>query len=133
MTPTFHTVFSISAAMPDNINAPAPLVNPVFVKLPDFWPEDSCTWFCQAEAQFRIRRVLFESLKFDYVIQKLPSDVIKHVCDLVNNPPVTNQYSVLRDRLLSMYKKSTYEELHDFSCVPALGDRRLSVLFDDLL
>ena len=125
--------YSISTIMPDTVDPPAPLVNPVSVKLPDFWAEDPRTWFCQAEAQFRISRVSSESLKFDYVIQKLPSDVIKRVRDLVNNPPEAGRYSVLKDRLLSMYKKSNYEELRDFSCVPALGDRRPSVLMDDLL
>ena len=75
--------------MPDNVDDPAPLVSPVSVNLPDFWAEDPRTWFCQAEAQFRISCVLSESLKFDDVIQKLPSDVIKHVRNLVNNLPVT--------------------------------------------
>ena len=108
-------------------------VQTVRCKLPDFWPSDISIWFKQCEAQFRLSKVVAQQTKFDYIIQKLDNDTVKRVRDLIECPPETEQYNKLRDRLLSCFKKSQYEQLQDFSNVPALGDRRPSELMDDLL
>ena len=99
--------------------------NALAVKLPEFWPEDVNIWF----TQFRISKITTEQTKFDYVIQKLDRDTVKRVRDLIANPPETDLYTTMKDRLLACYKKSQYEELQSFHDVPSLGDRRPTELF----
>jgi hypothetical protein len=55
---------------------PAVPVAHVAVKLPDFWVKDPKMWFSQAEAQFRRARITAESTMYDYVLMKLPEDVV---------------------------------------------------------
>jgi hypothetical protein len=61
---------------------PAPVAH-VAVKLPDFWVKDPKMWFSQAEAQFRCARITAETTMYDYVLMKLPQDVVMSVRALV--------------------------------------------------
>ncbi len=57
---------------------PAPVAN-VIVKLPDFGVKDPKMWFSQTEAQFRRARITAETTMYDYVLMKLPQDVVMSV------------------------------------------------------
>ena len=59
----------------------------VAVKLPDFWVKDPKMWFAQAEAQFRRARVTAETTMYDYVLMKLPQEVVMSVRALVSAIP----------------------------------------------
>jgi len=56
----------------------------VAVKLPDFWVKDPKMWFSQAEAQFRRARITAETTMYDYILMKLPQDVVMSVRALVS-------------------------------------------------
>jgi hypothetical protein len=56
----------------------------VAVKLPDFWVKDPKMWFSQAEAQFRRARITAQTTMYDYVLMKLPEDVVMSVRALVS-------------------------------------------------
>ncbi len=63
--------------------AVAPVAH-VAVKLPDFWVKDPKMWFSQAEAQFRRARITAETTMYDYILMKLPEDVVMSVRALVS-------------------------------------------------
>ena len=117
--------------MPDD-DVPV-VVGRIAVKLPDFWRSNVSAWFKQVDAQFRISNTTSEQLKFDYVIQKLDHNTIDRVQDLIEDPPETSQFTLLKARLLTCFKKSNYQKLLEFRDLPSLGDRRPSELMDQLL
>ena len=45
----------------------------VSLKLPTFWSTQPKSWFCQAEAQFAIRKISEDETKYYYVIAALDS------------------------------------------------------------
>jgi hypothetical protein len=68
----------ITAAVVAALAAAAPVAH-VAVKLPDFWVKDPKMWFSQAEAQFRRARITAETTMYDYILMKLPEDVVMSV------------------------------------------------------
>jgi len=69
---------AVVAALAAQAAVPAPVAH-VAVKLPDFWVKDPKMWFSQAEAQFRRARVTAQTTMYDYVLMKLPEDVVMSV------------------------------------------------------
>jgi hypothetical protein len=53
-----------------------PAVNHIAVKLPDFWAKEPELWFMQAETTFRRAKITCSLTKYDYVLQRLPMDVL---------------------------------------------------------
>jgi hypothetical protein len=69
----------------------------VVVNLPEFWVKNPKMWFSQAEAQFRRARITAEATMYDYVLMKLPEDVVMSVRALVSAieaDPVKQEYSL---------------------------------------
>ena len=52
-----------------------PRVNEVTVKLPDFYENDPEMWFVRAECQFRTKRIVDDTTKFDHIVQSLSEKV----------------------------------------------------------
>jgi hypothetical protein len=98
----------IAAAVAAALAAQAAAVTPVAhvaVKLPDFWVKDPKMWFVQAEAQFRRARITAETTMYDYVLMKLPQDVVMSVRALVSAieaDPVKQEasYTLMKEALL---------------------------------
>jgi hypothetical protein len=105
----------------------------VAVKLPDFWTADPETWLAQAESQFRRGRVTVQQTMFDHVLCKLPPDVVAAVRDLALHPPEEDPYTALKERLLSSFKPSKWEQVSKLLHFPDLGDRRPTALMDAML
>ena len=72
---------AVTAALAAQAAAP---VAHVAVKLPDFWIKDPKMWFSQAEAKFRRARITAETTMYDYILMKLPQDVVMSVRSLVS-------------------------------------------------
>jgi hypothetical protein len=92
-------------------------------------------WFARAEAVFRRAGVNSSIVRYDYVLMKLPEDVLRSVRDLVQS--VTDEtrdaYDQLKYRLLSSYGMSKWQlagRIIDYS-VPA--DARPSTLLDGMM
>ena len=92
----------------------------VAVKLPPFWPESINAWFSQVEAQFRIKKVVTEQTKFDYVVQALSQTEVVKVLDLVQSPPPLVPYTTLKNRLLSLHAMTEYATTRRSSVCPCL-------------
>ncbi len=104
---------AVTAALAAQAAAAAPVAH-VAVKLPDFWVKDPKMWFSQAEAQFRHARITMPSTMYDYVLMKLPEDVVMSVRALISEieaDPVKqeNSYQLLEDALLGSYGKTKWQ------------------------
>jgi hypothetical protein len=110
----------------------------VAVKLPDFWVKDPKMWFSQAEAQFRRARVTAETTMYDYVLMKLPQDVVMSVRALVSAieaDPVKQEhsYTLMKEALLGSYGMTKWQMAHSLLDHPDLGDRRPSAMMAEML
>ena len=78
--------------------------------LAEFWPTEPVAWFRKAEAQFRSANIFSSQQKYDYVLAKLPTDVLVQLLDLMeeldDNP--INSYERLKERLIKAYVPSKW-------------------------
>ena len=105
------------------------------VKLPDFWKEDAELWFSRVESVFR-RAIIVDSLaKFDYVMEKLPNEILVSVRDIIRSMDDTtdNPYGLLKDRLLATLKPSAWSLVNRIIDFPELGGSRPSVMMAGML
>jgi hypothetical protein len=105
------------------------------VRLPDFWVSDPNMWFAQAEAAFRRAGVASSIVRYDYMLMKLPEDVLRSVRDLVQavTDDTPDAYEQLKYRLLSSYGMSKWQlagRIIDYAVAP---DARPSSLLDGML
>jgi len=105
----------------------------VTIKLPPFWTEQPAVWFQQAEAQFAIRGVTTEQTKYYYVISALDQTTAGRLIDFLQAPPTDDQYTALKTRLLATYSLSRRDRASRILHMDSLGDRRPSVVMDELL
>ena len=101
-------------------------------KIPEFWPHAANVWITQVNAQFRLCRITSSQTKFDYAVMRLGDAAAARVQDLLANPPATDPYEALVERLTAGFSKSSIERLSDFNALPPLGDRRPSELMDTI-
>jgi len=128
---------AVVAALAAQAAAAAPVAH-VAVKLPDFWVKDPKMWFAQAEAQFRRARVVAETTMYDYILMKLPQEVVMSVRALVSAieaDPVKqeNSYTLMKEALLGSYGMTKWQMAYSLLDHPDLGDRRPSAMMAEML
>ncbi|KAJ8715817.1 hypothetical protein PYW07_010299 [Mythimna separata] len=62
------------------------------------------------------------------VVAKLNKEVIQQVADIVANPPETNKFQTLKDRLLQIYEESETRQIQKLISEIDLGDQKPSQL-----
>jgi hypothetical protein len=128
---------AVTAALAAQAAAAAPVAHVAF-KLPDFWVKDPKMWFSQAEAQFRRARITAETTMYDYVLMKLPQDVVMSVRSLVSAikaDPVKQEasYTLMKEALLGSYGMTKWQMAYSLLDHPDLGDRRPSAMMAEML
>lgn len=96
----------------------------VAVKLPEFWKNDPDMWFAQAEAQFALANVTKDETRFYHIVAKVDQTVICHIADLVANPPATEKYKAVKERLIVRFSLSPQAKLERLLGSHDLGDLR---------
>jgi hypothetical protein len=132
-----HITEAVTAALAAQAAAAVPVAH-VAVKLPDFWVKDPKMWFSQAEAQFRRARITAQTTMYDYVLMKLPEEVVMPVRALVSAieaDPVKQEtsYQLLKEALLGSYGKTKWQMAYALLDHPDLGDRRPSAMMAEML
>jgi hypothetical protein len=113
----------------------SPAVNHIAVKLPDFWTKEPELWFMQAETTFRRANITCSLTKYDFVLQRLPMDVLVSVKELarrIRTGEVDDPYERLEGKLTTSYQQSPWQLAFDLLDMPVV-DRRPSVLMDTML
>jgi hypothetical protein len=95
-------------------------------------------WFAQAEAQFRRSRITAETTMYDYILMKLPQDVVMSVRALVSAieaDPVKQEtsYTLMKEALLGSYGMTKWQMAYALLDHPDLGDRRPSAMMAEML
>ncbi len=95
-------------------------------------------WFSQAEAQFRRTRITAETTMYDYVLMKLPQDVVMSVRALVSAieaDPVKQEtsYTLIKEALMGCFGKTKWQMAYALLDHPDLGNRRPSAMMAEML
>jgi hypothetical protein len=128
---------AVVAALAAQAAVPAPVAH-IAVKLPDFRVKDPKMWFSQAEAQFRRARITALTTMYDYVLMKLPEDVVMSVRALVSAielDPVKQEesYTLIKEALMGSYGKTKWQMAYALLDHPDLGDRCPSAMMAEML
>lgn len=92
-------------------------------RIPPFWRENPRLWFAQFEAVVATRK-LGDEQKYNLVIPVLERTDIEQVSDIILNPPTTNKYDRLKERLVSVYQESEHKQLQKLLSGLELGDQK---------
>ena len=100
------------------------------VKLLAFDPKQPKRWFQQTEAIFRPSHVVSSQEKWDYILPKLPTDVLNDISDVVDSlmDDTPNPYDLVKNRLLETYTPT--RQLLNF---PHVSGVRPTTLMNQLL
>nr|XP_042908050.1 uncharacterized protein LOC122271294 [Parasteatoda tepidariorum] len=114
----------------DNSSEAVPVseISRIAVKPPPFWKNNPKLWFAQIEAQFEISGITREDTKFNHVVAAIESHILDSIQDLIISPPGSNQYSVLKTRLIEIYAETETSKLRTLLQGVELGDQRPSLL-----
>ncbi len=91
-------------------------------------------WFSQAEAQFRRARITAETTMYDYILTKLPEEVVMSVRALVSAieaDPVKQEqsYTLMKEALLGSYGKTKWQMAYSLvmSTIPKRKHKRSDI------
>ena len=103
------------------------------VKLPEFWEASPATWFAQAEAQFALRGITDDAIKYYHVVSALGSSTALRVESLIVSPPRAAKYDAIKSHLLKTFQLSDTERADRLFSLQGLGDNKPSELMDRML
>ena len=113
-------------------DAIAPALARVAFKAPPFWHADPEVWFLQVEAQFAASDISVDQTKYSNVVAALDSSILACVKDVLIDPPKTNKYQTLKDRILKHFAQSESSKINALLKDCQLGEKRPSHLLSEM-
>ena len=94
------------------VSASTEYVTKVAVKLPDFWTEDPDLWFLHTKSLFWNAQITQSRTKFDYIVQKLPQNIMISVHSLIMNSASSSStpFEDLKAKFVSSYTLSHWHQ-----------------------
>lgn len=103
------------------------------IKLPQpFWRDMPSRWFTVAEASFALNKITSDTTRFRYVILNLDSEMLNVVGDIIDNPPATDKYKTMKERIISSFGESSEARLRRLLRGQPMGDEKPSVYLQRL-
>lgn len=102
------------------------------LKLPTFWHKQPKLWFAQLECEFQVYRIRSDELKFNTVVRHLDEQALIAVAELIENPPATDRYELLKKALISRFSDSQEKRLRQLLAGIELNDKKPSDLLREL-
>ncbi|KAM9306607.1 LOW QUALITY PROTEIN: uncharacterized protein KZ484_000022 [Pholidichthys leucotaenia] len=118
---------------PEPDSSGASQANAATVKLPDFWQDNPCSWFHLVEAQFALRGITVDDIKFYHVISKLDNRTAQYMQSFLERPPADDKYSGLNVALIQRFTPSVQERAERLLALNDLGDSTPVDLMEDML
>lgn len=81
------------------------------VHIPKFNKVNPHLWFAQIERSFALCGVTSDADKFDLVSVRLEDDILLSIEDLITNPPQSDKFVILKNRLISKFAESSESKL----------------------
>jgi hypothetical protein len=102
------------------------------IELPAFCPENVTVWWAQVELRLKLVNLKTETDKFRYVTAALPTEVAKHVSDLILTEPADKPFSILKTKILEAYEPTNAAKFRKLLEGCELGDRKPSALLREM-
>lgn len=100
----------------------------VALRLPPFWRSGVRLWLAQCDNAFSYSGITQDDTKYSALVAHLDADVLSHVSDIVINPPETEKYAALSQRLISEFEDTEHQKIKKLLTDLQLGDERPSHL-----
>lgn len=98
------------------------------VKLPPLWKANIKLWFAQAESNFELSGITVDATKYNNIVAAIDPETLSAVSDILLNPPTTNKYATLKDRLIQEFSESANKQIRKLLSDLQLGDEKPSHL-----
>lgn len=96
-------------------------------KIPTFWSDQPRLWFVQFEAVVANQKLSDEG-KYNLLVTKLIKDNVEQASDVLLEPPGTQRYEKLKNRLMTVYEESESKQFQRLLSEMELGDQKPSKL-----
>ncbi|XP_049871227.1 uncharacterized protein LOC126370434 [Pectinophora gossypiella] len=100
----------------------------VTARIPEFWTDQPALWFIQFEAAVAPQKAS-DTAKYQLLIAKLGKQVIQQISKILESPPETGKYEVVKERLLHIYEESETNRLQKLIGDMQLGEQKPSQLW----
>lgn len=121
-----------AAQQAENMSTAPAVTAKVSVKVPPFWKEKPKLWFCQLEAQFLLNGITSDTTKYYTLIGNLDLNIIEKVEEIVDNPPATGKYELLKAEIIKRLSASQQQKIMQLLSHEELGDRKPSAFLRHL-
>ncbi|XP_061566754.1 uncharacterized protein LOC133420887 [Cololabis saira] len=111
---------------------PQPAGSAAVLRLPEFWQEDSGSWFQHIEALFRLRGITEDDSRYHLVVVALGQQSTRRALQLLRAPPRKDKYAALKQLLLRRFSLSASERADRLLSLPGLGDGSAVELMDQM-
>lgn len=88
-----------------------------------FWRESPATWFAHFETIIEPQHKS-DQQKYICVLKQLQEQDLRHVSDILRNPPAAGKYKALKERLISVYEESSVQKYQKLVNGLSLGDQK---------
>jgi hypothetical protein len=104
------------------------------VRLPQFAPNETLTWFRRAETHFRLKNVTKSATKADHVLEVLPEEVFRRIAPWLEEQPSELDYDKLKAQLLTEYSPTPAERARRILALPSqpIGDRTAREIWHEI-
>jgi hypothetical protein len=102
------------------------------LRTPPFWPDDVELWFTILEVQFRTAKITCDHVKFHTAVANLDKQHVRLIKDILNTPPETDCYQILKKELIKRLGESDAKRLRRALQNKPMGDRSPSQFYRDL-
>jgi hypothetical protein len=103
------------------------------LRLAEFWRDAPQAWFRATEAQFRLRNIVDDDIKYSLLLTALPRDAFRIVAHLVVDDPPADAYVQLKTALIASHVLSNYQRVEALARMEPLGGRRPSEMLTAML
>lgn len=100
----------------------------VALRIPPFWKANVRLWLAQCDNAFKYSGIASDETKFSALIANIDAETLAHVSDIVLNPPDSDKYKKLSERLVSEFEDSEHQKIKKLLTELPLGDERPSHL-----
>lgn len=107
-------------------NANTAIAATATLKIHPFMASECELWFAQLERQFVHHNITDDNAKFITVESNLNFETTMEVKDVLENPPTTNKYQALKEKLTKRLSRSRDEKIRQLLTNEAIGDRKPS-------
>jgi hypothetical protein len=111
----------------------APVSGHANLRLSEFWRDAPQAWFRATEAQFRLRNITDDEIKYSLLLTALPRDAFRVVAHLFVDDPPADAYVQLKAALIASHVLSNYQRVEMLAKMEPLGGRRPSEMLTAML